>query len=92
MSIIMKAEDEVIENKEQLISYMESGCKAAKQWRIGTEHEKFAFHLDSLSPLTYEGKSGIKELLYRLERFGWMVSPQNYFRGKNSQPIARRTH
>ena len=73
----MKAEDEVIENKEQLVSYMESGCKAAKQWRIGTEHEKFAFHLDSLSPLTYEGKSGIKELLYRLERFGWTPVLEN---------------
>ena len=31
-----------LEGKEQLISYLEAGCKPEKDWRIGTEHEKFA--------------------------------------------------
>ena len=38
-----------------LIEYMEAGCKAPGDWRIGTEHEKFAYDLDTLRPLDYEG-------------------------------------
>ena len=37
--------DTPIENKDILVQYMESGCKPPEQWRIGTEHEKFAFRL-----------------------------------------------
>ena len=60
-----------IENKDILVEYMESGCKPPEQWRIGTEHEKFAFRLSDLKPLTYDGEDGIRELLTRLTRFGW---------------------
>ena len=35
--------------------YLESGCKPPKDWRIGTEHEKFGFNKDTLKPLPYEG-------------------------------------
>jgi len=63
--------DTPIENKDILVSYMESGCKPPEQWRIGTEHEKFAFRLSDLKPLTYDGEDGIRELLMRLTRFGW---------------------
>ena len=41
-----------IENKDILVEYMESGCKPPEQWRIGTEHEKFAFRLSDLKPLS----------------------------------------
>ena len=52
-----------------LVEYMEAGCKAPEDWRIGTEHEKFAYHLDTLRPLEYEG--GIRAILDGLTRFGW---------------------
>ena len=63
--------DTPIESKDILVRYMESGCKPPEQWRIGTEHEKFAFRLSDLKPLTYDGEDGIRELLMRLTRFGW---------------------
>ncbi len=62
---------EVIENRNQLVEYMASGCKPKSNWRIGTEHEKFAYHLDDLRPLEYEGENGIRTLLEKLTRFGW---------------------
>ncbi len=60
-----------ITEKRQLVEYMASGCKPREQWRIGTEHEKFAYRLDDLKPLTYEGDQGIGVLLEKLMRFGW---------------------
>jgi len=60
-----------IENKAQLIGYFEQGMKPREQWRMGTEHEKFAFLKDGLRPVPYEGKSSIKGLLEGLQRFGW---------------------
>ena len=71
-----------IENKSNLIEYLEAGCKLKKDWRVGTEHEKFGYHLLDYSPLDYEGPSGVRALLDRLTRFGW--SP--IFEGDN--PIA----
>ncbi|PCI42082.1 MAG: glutamate--cysteine ligase [Rhodospirillaceae bacterium] len=62
---------EPITTKQPLIDYIASGCKPVEAWRIGTEHEKFAFRTDDLSPLTYEGDHGIKLLLEKLEQFGW---------------------
>jgi glutamate--cysteine ligase len=60
-----------IENKQMLVDFLAAGCKPREDWRIGTEHEKFAFRLSDLKPLPYEGEDGIKELLNRLTRFGW---------------------
>ena len=60
-----------ITEKRQLVEYFESGCKPRDQWLIGTEHEKFAYRLDDLRPLDYEGPQGIKLLLENLQRFGW---------------------
>ncbi len=63
--------DTPIDSKDVLVRYMESGCKPPEKWLIGTEHEKFAFRLSDLKPLTYDGEDGIRELLMRLTRFGW---------------------
>jgi glutamate--cysteine ligase len=60
-----------IENREQLIAHLASGCKPPEQWRIGTEHEKFAYHLDNLRPLEYEGEAGVRAMLNAMTRFGW---------------------
>lgn len=66
----MKA-DTVIESRDQLVAYLESGCKPKDQWRIGTEHEKFCYHTDDLSPLEYGGGCGIRALLEAFAAQGW---------------------
>ncbi len=60
-----------------LVSYFESGNKPRSAWRIGAEHEKFAFHLDTLRRPTYEGPDGIEAMLIGLERFGWKPYLEN---------------
>jgi len=61
-----------IENRNQLAEYLESGCKPAEDWRIGTEHEKFGYIKDTLKPLPYDGPCSIKAMLEGLrDRFGW---------------------
>jgi len=62
---------EPITDKRQLVDYIESGNKPREQWRVGTEHEKFAYDLVTHRPLTYEGPKGIGEMLQRLTKFGW---------------------
>ena len=60
-----------IEDRRQLIEFLEEGCKPPEDWRIGTEHEKFVFHLETLDSAPYEGAWGIRALLEGLTRFGW---------------------
>jgi glutamate--cysteine ligase len=61
-----------IESKDQMIGYFAKGEKPKAQWRIGTEHEKFAFLTDTLQPVPYDGARSIRKLLEGLrDRFGW---------------------
>ncbi|RWR51376.1 glutamate--cysteine ligase [Sinirhodobacter ferrireducens] len=61
-----------IERFEQLAEYIASGEKPPADWRIGTEHEKFGYLADSLTPLPYEGPRSIKAMLEGLrDGFGW---------------------
>ena len=62
---------ELITNYRQLIEHLESGNKPRESWRIGTEHEKFVFKLDTKEPAPYSGEWGIKRFLEGLMRFGW---------------------
>ena len=68
---------EFLTDKAALIDYMASGCKPPEDWRIGTEHEKFAYLIDDLSPLPYEGEHGIRALLEGLMRFDWQPVMEN---------------
>tara|TARA_R110002096_G_scaffold47539_66_gene126965 strand:+ start:4600 stop:5946 length:1347 start_codon:yes stop_codon:yes gene_type:complete len=72
-----------IESFDQLAAYMESGCKPADQWRIGTEHEKFGFLTDSHLPIPYEGPRSVRALLEGLrDGFGWApVTEQGHLIG-----------
>ena len=63
--------DTAITDHRELAAYLEAGSKPSKDWRIGTEHEKFGFRLDDLRPLTYEGPQGIEAVLRGLTRFDW---------------------
>lgn len=62
----------LIDHRDQLAEYLESGCKPPQDWRIGTEHEKFGYDLAGLMPLPYEGPCSIRAMLEGLrDRFGW---------------------
>ena len=71
MSGSQSFDDTPVAHKRQLINWFEAGCKPASQWRVGTEHEKFLFHLNTLAPVTYEGENGINMVLYELQAFKW---------------------
>jgi glutamate--cysteine ligase len=61
-----------IERCEQLAEYMATGEKPRAEWRIGTEHEKFGYLSDSLTPLPYDGPRSIRAILLEKQaRFGW---------------------
>lgn len=61
-----------VETRDDLVAWLESGCKPQSEWRLGTEHEKFGYTLDDLRPLPYEGERGIRAILTGLaERFDW---------------------
>jgi len=58
-------------DKTTLVEYLESGCRPAEEWRLGTEHEKFGFTTDDLRPLPYSGPRSIERVLTGLQKFGW---------------------
>ncbi len=60
-----------IEKKEQMIETLASGVKSREEWRIGTEHEKFCFDLETKTPLPYAGKKSIVAVLNGFQKFGW---------------------
>ncbi len=66
-----QAAGEPIEDRRQLVEWIAVGEKPPEAFRIGTEHEKFGFRLDDLSPLPYGGPAGIEAVLGRLTSFGW---------------------
>ncbi|MEJ8473605.1 glutamate--cysteine ligase [Roseibium algae] len=61
-----------IENIADLSATLEEGNKPAEKFLIGTEHEKFGFHLSDLSPIPYEGSNGVEAVLTGMENLlGW---------------------
>ncbi len=61
-----------ITDERELVAWLERGAKPRAAFRIGTEHEKFGFHWDTLRPLAYEEPGGVRDLLEGLARgFGW---------------------
>ncbi len=71
MSAPSNAAGEPVTTKAQLVTYMEGGNKPRENWRIGTEHEKFAYDRNDFRALPYEGEPGIQALLVGMQRFGW---------------------
>ena len=58
----------MINNKEQIIKYFESGIKQIKDFKIGVEHEKFLFNNQNNKRIDY---LKIKEMFSALLEFGW---------------------
>src|ERR1700721_2079337 len=61
-----------IEGRDDLVNWIAQGVKPNSQFRIGTEHEKFAFTLEGHRPVPYEGRRGIRALLEGMQHLlGW---------------------
>ncbi|PWT87163.1 MAG: glutamate--cysteine ligase [Proteobacteria bacterium] len=61
-----------IESRAALVAWFEAGSKPRESFRIGTEHEKFAFTLEGHRPVPYEGPRGIRALLNGMQHLlGW---------------------
>ncbi|MAH88725.1 MAG: glutamate--cysteine ligase [Pelagibacterales bacterium] len=65
----------LINSKEQLVDWFKLGNKTKKYWRVGTEHEKFAYNYSEqnniFTPVNYDSKNGIREFLMEISNFGW---------------------
>ena len=63
-----------VETRDDLVAWIAAGSKPASHWRIGTEHEKFLFHSDTLTPVPYAGPRGVRALMENLiAQFGWLA-------------------
>src|SRR6476659_9793750 len=61
-----------IETRDELVAWLEAGCKPKEQFRVGTEHEKFAFTVADHRPVPYSGKRSIHGLLEGMHGLlGW---------------------
>jgi len=58
----------MINSKQQIIEYFNSGIKETKNFKIGIEHEKFLFNNNDNKRIDY---SKIKEMFSALVEFGW---------------------
>ncbi len=62
----------LVRSRDDLVGWIAAGAKSRNNWRIGTEHEKFVFHTDTLTPVPYAGERSIRALMEALiARFGW---------------------
>src|SRR5262245_21530876 len=61
-----------LRTRDDLVAWFEQGCKPKAKFRIGTEHEKFAFTAAGHRPVPYEGPRGIRALLEGMQSMlGW---------------------
>jgi len=61
-----------IESRDELVAWLEAGCKPKAQFRVGTEHEKFAFTVTGHRPVPYAGVHSIRALLEGMQHhLGW---------------------
>jgi glutamate--cysteine ligase len=68
-----QAPSPAVGSRDDLVAWIAAGSKPAQQWRIGTEHEKFLFHVDTLRPVPYAGPRGVRALMEGLiQSFGWL--------------------
>ncbi len=65
-------DQQTLESRDDLVAFLEEGCRPASSFKIGTEHEKFGFHTKDYTPIPYEGDSGVKAMLEGMrDKFGW---------------------
>lgn len=69
---------------DDLVALFRRAERPKSDWKVGMEHEKFGFVGATPEPVPYEGRTGIREVLERFARFGFVP----YEEGGN--PIAGR--
>src|SRR5579884_1576745 len=63
---------DLLESKEQLVRYFETGAKPRSEWRVGSEYEKIAVSAHDGRALPFSGPSGVEEIMRRLvERYAY---------------------
>jgi len=61
-----------IETRDELVAWIEAGSKPKARFRVGTEHEKFAFTVDGHRPVPYANRRSIRSLLEGMQHLlGW---------------------
>ena len=61
-----------IESRDELVAWFAAGEKPRDQFRVGTEHEKFAFTLARNEPVHYQSPRSIRALLEGMQLLlGW---------------------
>jgi len=61
-----------IETRDELVAWLAAGEKPREKFRVGTEHEKFAFTLADNRPVAYQGTRSIQGLLEGMQALlGW---------------------
>jgi glutamate--cysteine ligase len=61
-----------IETRDEMVAWLAAGEKPRERFRIGTEHEKFAFTLADHAPVPYQGTCSIRALLEGMQSLlGW---------------------
>src|SRR5215470_789466 len=61
-----------IESRDELVAWFAAGEKPRDEFRVGTEHEKFAFTLAGHGPVPYERRRSIRALLEGMQALlGW---------------------
>jgi glutamate--cysteine ligase len=64
--------NDLVETREQLLRYFETGAKPRAQWRVGSEYEKIAVSAQDGRALPFSGPGGVEEILRRLvDRYGY---------------------
>jgi len=64
----------MIKSKEQIIDYFKSGIKQTKNFKIGIEHEKFLFDVNTNKRVDY---LTILEMFKGMYEFGWKPILEN---------------
>ena len=66
-----------IESRDDMIAVFSGGEKPRDAWLIGTEHEKFVYHLSDHRAPSYDEPGGIRDLLLGMTEFGWSPVIEN---------------
>jgi glutamate--cysteine ligase len=69
---------QLVESKDDLIRYFQSGAKPRTDWRVGTEYEKIAVRASDGHALPFSGRGGVEHILRLLsERFGYEAESEH---------------
>lgn len=77
-NMAISPESIVVQNKAQLVEYLEAGCKTPDRFRLGAEQEMFVFSGPDYNPAQYSGSEpGIQSLLEHMYRLNWKPIREN---------------